>query len=439
MRSWQGSAEYLAMVRITDWMVRKFVARPSDVTDQEVRSGYVRLECWTSIVGNIFLGSVKLVLGLITRSIALTADAAHTYGDMISSVVLLVSMRVAAAPPDKKHPHGHGRAEALGTLALAAMLIITAVEFAHPAFDRLVGLDRSVPAGMKQFGWLLIPVLILFWGFKEWMARFSGDLGKRISSEALEGDAQHHRSDALATLLVVCSFVGASFDMLWLDGLFGLGVAGFIGWAGVSLAWAMISRLMGEAPSEDIISRIMTAAAAVRGVRGVHSIEMHDYGNHKVVSLHVEVDGRMHTDESHQVATLVEQSVLRRLGYSAVVHMEVKKQPVSDARAEAVEAILRETVERERDVLGFHAIQVTSSDRQLAVDFHLTVRPGLTVEECHRIEHELAARVGQRMGTAKVNIHCEPAKRQGRGHGGLTPCFAQIASQGRPSRRDAKE
>jgi cation diffusion facilitator family transporter len=405
------------MIWPTGWMVRTFVRDHQKVTEQRVRHGYVKLECWTSIFGNLLLGTVKLVLGLATKSIALTADAAHTYGDMISSVVLLVSMRVASTPPDRKHPHGHGRAEALGTLGLAVMLIVTAVEFAHPAFDRLMlalkppdAETQAAMEAMRQYGWWIVPVLLAFWAFKEWMARFSGDLGRAISSSALIGDAAHHRSDALATLLVVCSFVGVKFEVLWLDGLFGLGVAGFIGWAGVRLAWEMMSRLMGEAPSEDVLARIVAAAVSVRGVRGVHSIEVHDYGNNQVASLHVEVAPQMKTADSHKVATLVEEALRRRLSMSAVVHVEVREGPAADTRAAQVEEALKAFVAAENAVLGFHAIHVASSEKYLSVDLHLTVRPGLPVEDCHRLEHELAEKLRERMGAVKVNVHCEPEK-----------------------------
>jgi cation diffusion facilitator family transporter len=401
------------MSALTERLIRRFVSRAEQVADQRVRHGYVKLECWTSIVGNLALGTVKLILGLLTGSIALTADAAHTYGDMLSSIVLLVSMWVAASPPDAKHPHGHGRAEALGTLGLAAMLIVTAVEFFHSSFDRLVAPDPERAAAMATFGWVVIPLLILFWAFKEWMARFSADLGRRISSEALLADAQHHRSDALATLLVVLSFVGARLGYPRLDGLFGLSVAGFIGWAGGYMAWAMISRLIGEAPSEELVARIVSAAASVRGVRGIHDVNVHDYGNHKVVSLHIEVARGLGTAQSHALATLVEDSIFRRLGWSAVVHVEVPENASapSPTPARAVETVLRSLVAAERAVQGFHAVHVFASQRQVSVDLHLTVDNGLPVEECHRIEHRVSDTLREKLGTMSVSIHCEPSRR----------------------------
>lgn len=392
------------MAWLTDRMIRKFIRNHEKVTDQQVRLGYVRLECLVSIFGNFILGSIKWLIGLWSNSIALKADAFHTYGDMISSIVLLVSMRVAVSPPDKKHPHGHGRAEALGTLILSALLIATAIEFAHQSFHRLMS-----PQLLPRTAWV-IPVLLVFWAFKEWMARFSIYLGSRASSDALKADGFHHRSDAWATLLVVMSFMGSYVGYPRLDAIFGFGVVGFIGWAGVSMAWAMMSRLLGEAPSNETIARIVAAAASVRGVRGVHSVEVHDYGNRHVASLHIEVSPNMKTGDSHNVATLVEEALSRRLDMSALVHIEVREGPRQNPRSAFVEETLKKLMQIEKGVLGFHAIHVISSDRQTAVDLHLNVVRGMPVEECHRIDHELAEILRGGIGAVKLNVHCEPAE-----------------------------
>lgn len=395
------------MVWPARWMIRRFVRDHQNTGDPRVRLGHARLEAWTSIAGNLLLGAAKLVLGLVANSVALTADAFHSFGDMLSSAVLLVSMKVAASPADRKHPHGHGRAEALGTLVLAALLLVTAVEFGHQGWHRL-----SAPEPV-MLGWAMVPVLLVFWGAKEWMARFSAELGRAVSSEALAADAVHHRSDAWSTLLVVLAFVGAELGRPGLDGLFALGVAAIIAWTGLRLAWGMMSRLMGEAPAEGLVAGIVSAAASVRGVRGVHGIEVHDYGQHKVASLHVEVAARLATAESHALATLVEEAVRRRLGLSAVVHVEASAEPPprrGPAAAE-VEAALREFAESESSVRSFHAVHVFSSGRQLSVDLHLTVEPALPVEECHRLEHAVGELLRGRLGAAAaVNVHCEPEK-----------------------------
>lgn len=126
-----------------------------------------------------------------------------------------------------------------------------------------------------------------------------------------------------------------------MDGLFGLGVVGFIGWAGLHLARKTINRLMGEAPSKDLVTGIASTAASIRGVRGVHGVEVHDYGNQKVTSLHVDVAPEMSTGESHRLATLVEEALLRRLGLKATVHIEAGRSPEIDSPLSRIEDVLQ--------------------------------------------------------------------------------------------------
>ena len=271
-------------------------------------------------------------------------------------------------------------------------------------------------ASNVPFLWtLVIPAMILFYLFKEWMAKFSFELGKIIKSDALAADAHHHRSDALSTLLVIVSIIAARFNAGWADGICGIAVAGFIGWSGIHLAWSTLNRLMGEAPDEDLISKIITAASGIKGVMGVHGIGVHDYGNNKIVSMHIEVPGTIKTADSHKIETMVEENIRRRIKASAVVHIEAcREKGEHPDPAGKVEQILHDTVKKEPGLTGFHAVHTSSFNHQTEVDFHLTMAPGSTVEECHRIEHELTGRLTQQFGSIRVNIHCEPEKKSNR-------------------------
>jgi divalent metal cation (Fe/Co/Zn/Cd) transporter len=135
-------------------------------------------------------------------------------------------------------------------------------------------------------------------------------------------------------------------------------------------------------------------------------VKVHDYGDRKEASLHIEVAGELATGESHGLATLVEEALRRRLGLSSVVHVEVRDRATTDLRTETVDRALRELVATEAVVKGFHAVHVYRSDRDLEVALHLTVERGLPVEECHRIEHLFAESLRRRLGDDAVNIHC---------------------------------
>ena len=125
------------MPDLTRTLVQRFVA-PDDGGDlQATRSRYGLLEAWVSIVGNTLLFALKITLGLVSNSVSLIADAFHTLGDTVGSVVVVLGFRTARKPPDSKHPYGHGRAEPIATLVIAMLLVITAVEFGHQSYHRL--------------------------------------------------------------------------------------------------------------------------------------------------------------------------------------------------------------------------------------------------------------------------------------------------------------
>jgi len=281
------------------------------------RARYGLLEAWVSIIGNSILGLIKIVLGIITNSIALVADAFHTLGDTVTSIIVLFGFRAAKQPSDLKHPYGHGRVESIATLIIAILLIIVGVEFIHVAIDRL-----RAPLEIKNIN-LVIIVMLISAAFKEWLTRFSLHLAKLINSDMLRADAWHHRSDVYASLMVMLAAGGARIGYPGLDGFFALIIAGIIIWTGFSLAKSMISLLIGEAPPGELVNQVITTATAIKGVKGIHGIEIHDYGQTKVCSVHIEVIPSLSTAQSHGIANTVENVLKEKLGLTTVVHVDV--------------------------------------------------------------------------------------------------------------------
>lgn len=302
---------------ITQKLVQFFIKDYKNIDAITVRTNYGFLEAWVSIFGNLILGLIKIILGITTNSIALIADAFHTLSDMITSIIVFFGFRLAKQPGDLKHPYGHGRAESIATLIIAILLIIVGVEFIHAAIDRL----RN-PVEIKNIG-LLIIVMFISTIFKAWLTRFSLYLGKKINSEMLLADAWHHRSDVYASILVILAAIGVKIGYPKMDGIFALLIAGIIIWAGFHLAKSMISLLIGEAPSRELISQIISTATRIKGVKGIHGIEIHDYGQTKACSVHIEVTPNLSTTQSHDIATKVEENLKEKLGLTSVAHVDI--------------------------------------------------------------------------------------------------------------------
>ena len=290
--------------------------------DQKTRTKYAYLEGWVSIVGNTGLFFLKISVGFSINSISLIADAFHTLSDVLTSVVVIIGFMIAKTPADKHHPHGHGRMEAISTIIIAVLLGVVGFEFGKGSIQRFIH-----PEPVKGT-WLAILILFGSAAIKEWMARFSFSLGKKINSSALHADGWHHRSDAIASALIPIAIIAAMFKIYWLDAIFGLAVSALIAYTGIEILCSTADKLMGHAPDQEFLEKIKKCVMSIRGVRGVHDIAVHDYGQRNEISLHIQVDEGIDIKNAHEIADRVEEKIktdiLSETG-TATVHMDVKE------------------------------------------------------------------------------------------------------------------
>lgn len=389
----------------TDRVLARFVAHPERTDDPSVRLRCGVLEAWVSIVLNTLMAGVKFGLGLWIRSVALLADAGHTFSDSLTSIVVLVGFRSARRPIDREHPHGHGRMESVAALIVATMLTGVGLEFLWQSGRRLLA-----PAEVKG-SVAAVLVMVVSAAVKEWLARFSLELSRRIRSSALAADAWHHRSDAVASLLVAAAIVGAAFGYHRLDGILGIAVSVLILYTGLDLIRTSASSLLGEHPGDDMLEEVRGAAQSVPGVVGVHDVEVHDYGQHKDVSLHVEVAGDRSAGEAHAIANRVEEAVDRRLRVSTVVHVDpLGTLPPAASEAE-VRAAIGEVLAREPEVAGYHAVTLSGEEPgRSQLHFHVAVDGAMDLARSHDLSHRLSRLVSQRLPGYQVTIHMEPRK-----------------------------
>jgi len=287
------------------------------------RIGY--LEAWVSIIGNVLLFLLKLLIGIAINSLSLIADAFHSLSDVLTSIVVLVGFKFGEKPADKEHPFGHGRIEIIATLIIAFLLIVVTYDIGKSAILRIISPQKV------KFSSIAIIFMIASAGFKEWMASFSIFLGKKINASSLIADAWHHRSDAIASLLVGLGLIFMRFNLYLIDGILALGVAILIGWIAVRLIIISSSTLIGEAPDSELISKISQISLSVPGVINMHDIYVHDYNTNKIISLHVEVNDNLLADVAHEIATTVEEKIKEKThAYNVTAHIDPKERKGKD-------------------------------------------------------------------------------------------------------------
>ncbi|KPK75590.1 MAG: hypothetical protein AMJ79_10840 [Phycisphaerae bacterium SM23_30] len=299
-------------------MVRKFIINYQDIDNVKVRARYGYLEAWTSIVINMLLFAVKMVLGVMVNSVAVIADAVHTLSDTGTSIIILIGFRIAKRPADREHPFGHGRMESIATLIVAVLLMVAGFELLRSAVERIL----KPTVEKAEITWLVGLILIGTMAVKELMARFAREMALLVKSKTLQADAWHHRSDALSTLLVLAAMVCAYLGYSYVDGVAGVGVALIVIYSGYAIGRDAISPLLGERPRQELLDEIKNTARSFEGVRGVHDVIVHRYGQHKVISLHIEVSAEESVTKLHDLSEEVTEAIEKKWGGSAVVHID---------------------------------------------------------------------------------------------------------------------
>ncbi|HJC39940.1 MAG TPA: cation diffusion facilitator family transporter [Candidatus Intestinimonas pullistercoris] len=324
---------------MTDWLVKHFIQNPDDKDDPAVRQRYGLLSGGVGILLNLLLSAGKFLAGLLTGSIAVTADAFNNLSDAGSSVVTLAGFRLAAKQADDDHPFGHGRIEYLTGLLVAAAILLVGVELARTSLEKILQPEAV------DFSWLSVGILCASILVKLWMSAFNRRLSRRIGSAAMAATAADSLSDVVATSAVLLGTLAGHFFSLRIDGWVGILVAAFILRAGWEAAKDTLDPLLGQSPDPDLVESIQKAVLAHPQVTGVHDLIIHDYGpGRRMMSLHAEVPMDADVLEVHDVIDNIERELKETFHIEAVIHMDpiATKDPQTNALREKMAALVRE-------------------------------------------------------------------------------------------------
>lgn len=322
---------------MTNWLLRKFIKNSDHPEDPKVRSAVGQMAGITGICCNVLLFAGKLIIGLLTASVSITADAMNNLSDATSSIVTMLGFRLAERPADEDHPYGHARYEYLSGLVVAALILVIGLELGKTSLEKIFHPEPVV------FG--LIPALVLIMSIlvKLWMSGFNRTLGQKIHSATLEATAADSRNDVITTTAVLIASLIELFTGLMVDGYMGLAVAAFILYSGIGLARDTISPLLGEGADPELREKIVDKIRQNPKVLGFHDLMVHDYGpGQRFASIHVEMDRREDPMECHEIIDDLERECLQSHGVHLVIHYDpvITDDPELDRMHVRVEQLL---------------------------------------------------------------------------------------------------
>jgi len=269
---------------------------------------------------NVVLASVKIVAGVVGHAYVLIADGIESALDVGGSIVIWGGLTVAARPPDRTHPYGHGKAEPIAALVVAICVLAAAIGLAIESVREIL----TPHHGPAPFTLAILVVVIVI---KEFLFQYVNRIGRDLESTAVQTDAWHHRSDALTS---TAAFIGISVALIggerWrsADDWAALFACAVIAANGVRLALPAFQEIMDTAPAGKIVRSILAVASSVPGVVEVEKCHARKMGLDYYVDLHVGVDGNISVHEGHEIAHRVKSAIQRSDSRIAdvLVHIE---------------------------------------------------------------------------------------------------------------------
>jgi len=272
-----------------------------------------------SVVINAVLFGIKFWAGMITGSIALIADAWHTLSDSLTSIFVIFSVKLSTRKPDKQHPFGHGRWEQISSIFIAFILGIIAYEFLTNSIDRFRNRESVI------YGTLAIVVTAVSIVVKELLAQYAFYIGRKTDNVIVKADGWHHRSDSLSSVVVLIGIVITKFtsQLWWMDSVLGIFCALAIFYAAFQIMKESISKLLGEEASQDLIDKINDEIKKIyNDDLKLHHLHLHNYITQKEVTLHIRLDNSMTIENSHKIATEIENMIQEKFNMAATIHIE---------------------------------------------------------------------------------------------------------------------
>lgn len=269
------------------------------------------------IIGNIFLLTIKAVVGFASKSQSMIADCINSAGDIFASLMTFIGNKIASTPKDANHNFGHGKAEYIFSLFIAISMIFVSLK---TIFDAIITLFKG---NKIIFSWWLIAVCIITIITKASLFLYTRTMYKKYNNILLEASMQDHRNDCIITTFTLISILLSSKGINWFDSIVGIGISAWICKTGIEIFIESYNILMDISIDKDTKDIILDLAHAYKEVKGVNDLSSTPVGYQYIVVLIIAVDGNMTTFDSHKLADDLEKNIVEiDKVCKAIVHVE---------------------------------------------------------------------------------------------------------------------
>jgi len=377
---------------MTKWLIKHFVSDKCGNDKQARRLRCGRLSGAVGISLNAALGLGKVFIGIVTGSVAVTADAINNLSDAAASGITFIGFSLAGRKSDAEHPFGHARYEYMTGVVVSALVIVIGVQIV------LAGYRRIVEPEPLLTDTVFIILLIIMTFAKIWLYRLNISLGKLINSASLKATGLDSRNDAVVSVAALGAILLFRFAGVNIDGHIGLAVGVFVIYSGLNMVKETVGPLLGQSPDPETVRAIADLVLGYEGVLGIHDLIVHDYGPERIfASVHIEVDSREDVFKSHALVDDIEKKAQDELRVMLVGHMD----PLDTQNPRIAE--LRETLKKEltgiEGMKGIHDLRVVVGPETTNVIFDVVAsheEPDETFKKVEKIARETLSKIDKK-------------------------------------------
>jgi len=275
---------------------------------------------WVGVIGNALLSLLKIVIGIISGSLAVIADGIDSASDIVTSLITLFTARIMMRPPNIRYPYGYMKADTIATKALAFVILFAGAQLAISTVRNFfAGTERELP------GMLAIYVTIVSIIGKFLLARQQLSKGKQTNSEMLKANARNMQNDILISVSVL---IGLVFTFLLkmpvLDSVTALFVSVWILKVGFQIFMQTNRDLMDANTEPELYNKVFRAVESVEGAANPHRVRIRKIGNYFMVALDIEVDGELSTRQAHDICINLEALIRQKIKnvFDIMIHIE---------------------------------------------------------------------------------------------------------------------
>ena len=268
------------------------------------------------IIGNIFLLIIKGIIGLMTKSQSMIADAANSAGDIFASLMTYIGNKIASEPKDDTHNLGHGKAEYIFSMFISISMMAVALKLLYDSIISLVNMSTF------EFSWMLVIVCIITIITKLSLYLYTNKLSKGDNNLLLDANKKDHRNDCIITTFTLISILLSLVNIYWFDSVVGIGISIWILYTGLKIFIESFNVLMDKSLNEEDRNKILDVLKKYPEIKKYNHLNTTPVGYKYLVSITIFVDGNMSTFESHDIADKLEDD-LDKLDfvYLAIIHV----------------------------------------------------------------------------------------------------------------------